>query len=54
MALEATAGLLSDYYYIATGFSKSEASNHPLSFESVKVSTASEVVQFEPDEEGNA
>lgn len=53
MALEATAGLLSDYYYIATGSSKGEATNHPLSFESVTVSSSSEVVQFQSDEEGN-
>jgi hypothetical protein len=44
MELEATAGLLSEYYYIATGSSKGEATNHPLSFDSIKVSSGSEVV----------
>lgn len=52
--LEATAGLLSDYYYISTGFSKSDATNHPVKFESVEVSTGSDSVKFEADEEGNS
>lgn len=53
ITLEATAGLLSDYYYIATGNSRAEATNHPLSFDSVKISSSSDMVQFQPDKDGN-